>query len=199
MDERAYWIGFNLAKGIGAVRFQSLLAHFGGAESAWKSLTEELSQAGLSEKILERFNELKSMLDLEKYWASIQKQGIRFITWKDSEYPSPLKEIEPPSPVPYIRGDITVEEEWAVAIVGTRQITACGRQVTEESTSALVHNGVTVISGLARGVDAVAHTAALNVGGHTLAVLGSGVDKIYPPEHLHVPCWKQRMSSTLWI
>jgi DNA processing protein len=183
MDEKAYWIGFNLVKGIGAVRFQSLLDHFGDAESAWNSSTEELSQAGLSEKILERFNELKSTIDLEKYWDSILRQGIRVLTWKDAEYPSHLKEIEQPPPVLYVRGEITVEDNWAVAIVGTRQVTAYGRQVTEELTSALVHNGVTVISGLARGVDAVAHNAALKAGGRTLAVLGSGVDKIYPPEH----------------
>jgi DNA processing protein len=183
MDERAYWIGFNLVKGIGAVRFQSLLDHFGDAESAWIATSEELSQAGLSEKILERFKDLKSTLDLEKYWDSIQKQGIRILTWKDGEYPPHLKEIEQPPPVLYVRGDITLEDQWAVAIVGTRQVTAYGRQVTEELTSALVHNGVTVISGLARGVDAVAHNAALKAGGRTLAVLGSGVDKIYPPEH----------------
>ena len=200
MDERAYWIGFNLVKGIGAVRFQSLLDHFGDAESAWNSSTVELSQTGLSEKILERFIELKSTLDLEKYWDSIQKQGIRVLTWKDSEYPSHLKEIEQPPPVLYIRGEITGEDNWAVAIVGTRQVTAYGRQqVTEELTSALVHTGVTVISGLARGIDAVAHNASLKAGGRTLAVLGSGVDRIYPPEHLHVPCWKRRMSSKLWI
>ena len=77
MDERVYWIGFNLVKGIGAVRFQSLLDHFGDAESAWNASPEELSQAGLSEKIIERFNELKSTLDLEKYWDTIQEQGIR--------------------------------------------------------------------------------------------------------------------------
>jgi DNA processing protein len=199
MDERAYWIGFNRVKGIGAVRFQSLLDHCGDAESAWNSSTEELSQARLREKILDRFNELKSTLDLEKYWDSIQKQGIRVLTWIDSEYPSHLKEIEQPPPVRSIRGDITVEDNWAVAIVGTRQVTAYGRQVTDELTSALVHNGVTVISGLARGIDAVAHNAALKAGRRTLAVLGSSVDRIYPPEHLHVPCWKRRMSSKLWI
>jgi DNA processing protein len=183
MDERAYWIGFNLVKGIGAVRFQSLLDRFGDAESAWNATTEELSQAGLSEKIIERFCDLKSTLDLEKYWDFIQNQGIRVLTWKDAEYPSHLKEIEQPPPVLYVRGDITLEDNWAVAIVGTRQVTAYGRQVTEELASALVHNGVTVISGLARGVDAVAHNAALKAGGRTFAVLGSGVDKIYPPEH----------------
>jgi DNA processing protein len=183
MDERVYWIAFNLIKGIGAVRFQSLLDHFGDAESAWNASSEELSRAGLGEKILERFRDLKSTLDLEKYWNSIQTQGIRVLTWMDAEYPPHLKEIEQPPPVLYVRGEITSEDHWAVAVVGTRQVTAYGRQVTEELTSALVQNGVTVISGLARGVDAIAHSVALKQGGRTLAVLGSGVDKIYPPEH----------------
>ena len=80
-------------------------------------------------------------------------------------------------------GAITTEDQWAVAVVGTRRITAYGRQVAEEIARGLVQNGVTVVSGLARGVDAVAHQSALKNGGRTLAVLGSGVDNIYPPEH----------------
>jgi DNA processing protein len=83
----------------------------------------------------------------------------------------------------YVRGSLTAEDEWAVAIVGTRRVTAYGRQVAEEVASALAHNGVTVVSGLARGVDSIAHQAALNAGGRTLAVLGNGVDQIYPPEN----------------
>jgi DNA processing protein len=183
MEERLYWIGFNLVKGIGAVRFQSLLDYFGNAESAWNASPAELSQAGLGEKVLERFFELKSTLDLKKFRDQIDKQGIRVLIWQDTDYPTHLKEIDQPPPVLYIRGELTPEDRWAVAIVGTRQVTAYGRQVTEELSSALAHNGVTIVSGLARGVDAFAHTAALKAGGRTLAVLGSGVDKIYPPEH----------------
>ncbi len=183
MEERLYWIGFNLVKGIGAVRFQSLLDYFGNAESAWKASPAELSQAGLGEKVLERFFEQKSTLDLEKFRDQIDKQGIRVLNWQDAGYPPHLKEIDLPPPVLYIRGELTPEGCRAVAIVGTRQVTAYGRQVTEELTSVLAPNGVTIVSGLARGVDAMAHTAALKAGGRTLAVLGSGVDKIYPPEH----------------
>jgi DNA processing protein len=183
MEERLYWTGFNLVKGIGAVRFQSLLDYFGYAESAWNASPAELSQAGLGEKGLERFLELKSSLDLDKFRDQIDEQGIRVLIWQDPDYPPHLKEINQPPPVLYIRGGLTSEDSWAVAIVGTRQVTAYGRQVTEELSSTLAHNGVTIVSGLARGVDAIAHTAALKAGGRTLAVLGSGVDKIYPPEH----------------
>jgi DNA processing protein len=105
------------------------------------------------------------------------------ITWEDDAYPHRLKEIDQPPPVLYLRGELHPEDEWAVAVVGTRRITPYGRQVAEEIAVTLARSGVTVISGLARGVDAVAHQAALNAGGRSLAVLGSGVDRIYPPEH----------------
>jgi DNA processing protein len=183
MDERHYWIGFNLVKGIGAVRFQSLLDRFGDARTAWDASPSELAEAGLGTKVLERFLELRSSLDLEDYWNQICKQDIHVLIWPDTDYPPHLKEIDQPPPVLYLRGEVTSEDQWAVAIVGTRQVTAYGRQVTEELAAILAQNDVTVVSGLARGVDAIAHSAALKAGGRTLAVLGSGVDKIYPPEH----------------
>lgn len=183
MDERLYWVGFNLVKGIGAVRFQALLDHFGDAKTAWEASPADLTAAGLGAKVIDRFVDVRSSLDLEKYWDQIQKQHIEVITWQDPTYPPHLKEIDQPPPVLYIRGSITNEDQWAVAIVGTRQVTAYGRQVTEELAATLAQNGVTVVSGLARGVDAVAHSAALKAGGRTIAILGSGVDKIYPPEH----------------
>jgi DNA processing protein len=113
----------------------------------------------------------------------IVAQGIQVLTWDDEGYPSRLKEIDQPPPILYLRGELTAEDSWAVAVVGTRRVTAYGRQVTEELASYLAQNGVTVVSGLARGVDAIAHQAALKAGGRTLAVMGNGVDRIYPPEH----------------
>jgi DNA processing protein len=108
---------------------------------------------------------------------------IKILTWKDAAYPQRLKEIEQPPPVLYVRGEYLPDDLYAVAIVGTRRVTPYGRQITEELSSYLASNGITVVSGLARGVDAIAHQTALKAGGRTLAVLGSGVDKIYPPEH----------------
>jgi DNA processing protein len=180
---KLYWIGFNLVKGIGAVRFRKLLDTFGDAESAWNASTEALRGAGLSSKLIENLCQLRAQVDLEQVWERIQAHNIQVLTWEDEEYPHRLKEIEQPPPVLYLRGDLTLEDEWAVAIVGTRRITAYGRQVAEEVSATLASNGVTLVSGLARGVDAVAHQAALHAGGRTLAVLGSGVDRIYPPEN----------------
>ncbi|MGD8404759.1 MAG: DNA-processing protein DprA [Anaerolineales bacterium] len=183
MNDRRYWIGFTLVKGIGAVRFQRLLDRFGDAESAWNAAPAELAETGLSRKLIERLVALRDKVDLSRIWDQIQSKNIQVLTWMDETYPQRLKEIEQPPPVLYLRGALSVEDDWAVAIVGSRRVTAYGRQVTEEIASFLAANGVTVVSGLARGVDAIAHKAALKAGGRTLAVLGSGVDRIYPPEN----------------
>jgi DNA processing protein len=183
MDDKRYWIGFNLIKGIGAVRMQALIQHFGDLEDAWKAAPGDLAQAGLGRKVIERILQARAEVDLGKIWERIEAQGIKILTWQDESYPARLREIDQPPPVLYIRGEYLADDLFAVAIVGTRRVTAYGRQITEELSSFLAANGITVISGLARGVDAVAHQSTLKAGGRTIAVLGSGVDKIYPPEH----------------
>jgi len=183
MDDKRYWIGFNLIKGIGAVRMQALIQHFGDLEVAWKAAPADLAEAGLGAKVIERVLQAREEVDLRKLWEKIESQGIKILTWQDEAYPGRLKEIDQPPPVLYIRGEYLPDDLFAVAIVGTRRVTAYGRQITEEISSFLAANGITVISGLARGVDAIAHQSTLKAGGRTIAVLGCGVDKIYPPEH----------------
>jgi len=182
MDKR-YWVGFNLVKGIGAVRLRALREHFGDLSLAWQAPLDALQAAGLSQKIAERVIQARASVDLDGFMEQIAAQGIQVLTWEDEAYPACLKEIDQPPPILYLRGELTIEDSWAVAVVGTRRVTAYGRQVTEELASYLAQNGVTVVSGLARGVDAIAHQAALKAGGRTLAVMGNGVDRIYPPEH----------------
>jgi DNA processing protein len=183
MDDKKYWVGFNLIKGIGAVRMQGLVAYFGDLESAWRADPANLAEAGLGRRLIERVVQAHDTVNLDQLWEKIEAQRITVLTWEDESYPVRLKEIDQPPPVLYIRGEYLPDDLFAVAIVGTRRITSYGRQITEEIASFLAANGITVISGLARGVDAVAHQAALKTGGRTIAVLGSGVDKIYPPEH----------------
>jgi DNA processing protein len=182
-DPRKYWVGFNLVKGIGSARLRALLDYFGDIEAAWNAPAEAVRAVGLGSKTVETFLKVRSEASLDQVWAKIQAQGIDVITWEDASYPRYLKEIDQPPPVLYLRGDLSDQDEWSVSIVGTRRVTAYGRQVAEEVAASLARSGVTVVSGLARGVDAIAHQAALNAGGRTLAVLGSGVDRIYPPEH----------------
>lgn len=186
MEARDYWVGFNLVKGIGAVRLRSLLDHFGSLEIAWQAPLDALMAAGLTSRIAENLLHLRSSRQLEQTLKLIEEKNITVVTWDDEDYPRRLREVNQAPPVLFIRGRIEPKDEWAVAIVGTRRVTSYGKQVTEEIAACLAANGVTVISGLARGVDAVAHETALRNGGRTIGVLGNGVDRIYPPEHANL-------------
>lgn len=183
MDPRAYWLGFNLVKGIGSVRMQGLLNYFGSLEIAWNAPQDALENAGLTSRVIENLQAVRRDVELEPLLERILSRGIKVLTWESQDYPRRLREVDQPPPVLYINGELTVEDEWAVAIVGTRRVTAYGRQMAEELAEYLAGNGITVVSGLARGVDGIAHKGALSAGGRTIAVLGSGVDRIYPPEH----------------
>jgi DNA processing protein len=112
--------------------------------------------------------------------------GVRALTWHDEAYPPSLKEIFDRPPVLYVRGDLTAADAWAVAVVGTRRATVYGRQAAEELSGALARNKITVVSGLARGIDSIAHRAALKNGSRTIAALACGLDMVYPPENLRL-------------
>lgn len=178
-----YWIAFNLVRGIGSARMRALLEYFGDAQTAWEAAPEALEAAGLSARLVEGVVKARQEGVDERMWETIQRQDIRVLTWEDPAYPRRLKEIDQPPPVLYLRGEISEADQWCIAIVGTRRATAYGRQAAGELAAALAQRGITVVSGLARGIDAAAHQAALKAGGRTLAVLGSGVDIVYPPEH----------------
>jgi DNA processing protein len=182
-DPKRYWMAFNLVKGIGSARMRLLLDHFGAAQAAWEASPAELEAAGLSAKLAEAVAQVRSSGQVDQVWDSIQEQGITLLTWEDEAYPRRLKEIDQPPPVLYLRGRLADEDQWSVAIVGTRRATPYGRQAAEELAAGLARRGISVVSGLARGIDAIAHQAALKAEGRSLAVLGSGVDNIYPPEH----------------
>jgi DNA processing protein len=182
-DKRRFWIGFNIVKGIGAVRLKTLLDTFGDVETAWGASPDALRALGLNERTIENFVLTRRDLSLEKIWENIQKLGITVLTWEDDGYPPRLREVRPSPPILYVRGEIQPDDHWAVAVVGTRRITAYGHQVTDRIVTKLTQAGITIVSGMARGIDSAAHKSALEAGGRTLAVLGCGVDRIYPPEN----------------
>lgn len=177
------WLGFSLTHGIGPVRLKQLVAHFGDIASAWQAPASALREAGLSERWIENLLSVRGQVDLDALLNRYEQAGIRLLTWDDAAYPARLKTLDQAPPVLFLRGQLDTADFWAVAIVGTRRMTAYGRQVADELARTLARSGVTVVSGLARGVDTVAHQAALSAGGRTLAVLGCGVDVIYPPEN----------------
>jgi len=182
-EAKKFWLGFSQVKGIGAVRTKLLIEYFGDLSIAWSASEIQLREAGLGIKTIQALNETRRNINLDLELARIIEAGISILTMDDPDYPKRLSLIEYPPPVLFIRGGIEDCDDHAVAIVGTRHLTSYGRQVASELARFLANNHVTVISGLARGIDAVAHQSALEAGGRTIAVLGSGVDVIYPPEH----------------
>lgn len=183
MDQLRYWIGFNLVRGIGPARLRRLLDHFGDAAAAWQASAAKLQAIGLDRRSLENLVTVRSQVDLDEVLKQVDKAGARALTWESSEYPRNLLNIAAPPPVLFVKGTLTHDDEWAVALVGTRRASAYGREVARELAAGLAASGVTVVSGLARGIDAAAHRAAVDAGGRTIAVLGCGVDVLYPPEH----------------
>lgn len=189
MSERKYWLGFNLVKGIGPVRVRQLQEAFGSLHHAWHAQRADLSGAGLDARALRSLVETRQRIDLDAELARLDKLGIAVLTWDDEDYPRLLAElrgIDQAPPVLYLRGSLAEADEWALAIVGTRRATPYGRQVTHQLAGELAANGLTIVSGLARGLDAEAHSAALAAGGRTIAVMPCGLDVIYPPEHRHL-------------
>jgi DNA processing protein len=182
-QEKKYWVGFSLVKGVGPVRVKKLLEYFGDLKSAWEAQAFQLTAAGLNPKLSQLVVEVRRQTRLDVLFTSIQESGIRILTWEDQEYPERLRHIGGSPFVIFLKGSFSEGDIWSVAVVGTRRYSSYGRQITEAITRTLAEQEITIISGLARGIDGIAHRAALEVGGRTLAVLGSGLDRIYPPEH----------------
>jgi DNA processing protein len=183
MTDLGYWVGFNIVRGIGPTRLRALLDYFGDVARAWHAPSEELVRAGLDRRSLKNLLAARATLDLDRELERIAAVGAQVLTWESPIYPRLLHEIADPPPVLYVKGTLTEEDAWAVAIVGTRRALAYGREVTRRLATALARSGITIVSGLARGIDAEAHWAALHAGGRTIAVFGCGIDRIYPPEH----------------
>ena len=183
MPETKYWVGFNIVQQIGPVRVQRLLSHFGDLRSAWQAPAAELRGAGLNRRALENLLSARRELDLDTEMEKIERAGVTVLRLDSQEYPPRLLHVQHPPPVLYVKGTILHRDEWAVAVVGTRRATTYGKEVTRRIAGDLARSGVTVVSGLARGIDSCAHRAALEAGGRTIAILGCGIDIIYPPEN----------------
>ena len=188
LDELAYWVAFSRITGIGPVRFKLLLDYFQeDVEAAWKADKNDLAQAGLDTKMIESFLKQRAKSDPQHELEKLERMRIRVITLKDKDYPVRLRDINHTPPVLYVAGTLKKEDDaFALSVVGTRKVSAYGRQVTEQFAKELAEGHVTVVSGLAQGIDTIAHTAALDAGGRTLAVLGSGLDIIYPADNLNL-------------
>jgi DNA processing protein len=182
-DDLAYRVALHRVHRLGAVRFAILERGFASLEDAWGASRGELMAAGLDARSAGAVVAAHASIDPAAELERLERAGVRAVAPHDSDYPSRLREIDDAPSLLYARGAWSSDDEWSVAIVGTRRATAYGRQAAGELARGLAANRVTVVSGLARGIDTLAHRAALDAGGRTTAVFASGLDTVYPPEN----------------
>ncbi|MEG4208911.1 DNA-processing protein DprA [Microcoleus sp. S13_B4] len=188
LEERAYWLAWSQINGIGPILLQRLHQHFNSLAEAWTAKSVDFMRIeGFGKQIIETVVQERTKLNPEEF---IEKHLIKnpcFWTPADPDYPRLLLEIPNPPPVLYYRGLVDVKENQGitptVAIVGTRSPSEYGRRWTRKISTALARNGFTVVSGLAAGIDTEAHTGCLEAGGRTFAVVGTGVDIVYPKQN----------------
>ncbi|NLG86516.1 MAG: DNA-protecting protein DprA [Firmicutes bacterium] len=185
LQERELWLAVSQVPKIGPRSFYQLLDTFGSMKQFWTVPADEVRSlmAPLGNQRLEALLRARQQFDPEKTTAALAKAGTKIVTLLDDNYPANLKTIFDPPPVLYYRGEFQATDELAVAIVGARRATFYGREIASRFARELAQAGITVVSGLARGIDSAAHRGAVAGKGRTLAVLGCGLNVIYPPEN----------------
>jgi len=185
-EDIKYRVGFSIIPGIGRVKITQLENYFGNLENAWKGDPAELKKGGLESKAINDIAQWRPRISLETEMEKLNRYGVKPISCNDPEYPSRLREIYDYPPIIYIRGSLLPEDEWCLAVVGTRRATVYGKQVAEEIVTDLAQNKITIVSGLAKGIDSIAHQSALAVGGRTIAIFACGLDIVYPAENANL-------------
>lgn len=184
-NDLVYWNALALFSKFESKKLKQITDYFPSMKTAWESPFFEFVRARIEEKIAQEFSDWRKKIEPEKEWEKLLKEKIRIITIKDENYPQLLKEIYDPPAIIYYKGELKKEEKYPLSVVGTRKMTPYGRQACEELARDLARAGITIISGLALGIDGLAHKTALKEKGRTLAVLGGGIDKetFYPKLH----------------
>ncbi len=180
--ERAQWVALRRA-GLGSESFRNLIARFGSVAEAWEAPAGEARAAGLRPQYARKFEQARREFAPERELETIERNGMRMLTWEDEAYPSLLQEIPQSPPVLFARGSEGPQFEQALAVVGTRRATPYGREVCEQYCGAVARAGVAIVSGLALGIDAIAHRVAVDEGTPTVAVLAGGLDRVFPREN----------------
>ncbi len=183
MDD-APWIALSRVKGLGCVGFKKLALQFADPTMAFSAPPARLAEvAGLDSEAVEGLLGFSEWDQAKAESLRARAAGVRILPFIDPNYPARLRAIADPPPFLYVKGEFRPADDKAVAIVGSRSASEYGLRVTRDISYGLAASGFTVISGMARGIDGTAHISALDCGGRTLAVMGCGVDRIYPPEH----------------
>lgn len=178
-----YWLALKRVRGVGNVTYRELLERFETPQAVLNAPVAALTAAGIHHEVARAITVFDQWPAVETEVQRMARVGVRLVTRADAEYPVNLTHLHDPPPFLYVHGAFVPGDRVAIAIVGSRTPSAYGRGVARELAQGLAEKGVTVVSGLARGIDAEAHQATLAAGGRTIAVLGSGVDVIYPSEH----------------
>ena len=183
-DDYAPWLALARVKGLGCVSFKKLVACFGDPTEAFSATPSELAAVeGLQRDAIDSLVGFSQWAEVDNELKRVRSSGVTLVRYTDIEYPERLRAIADPPPVLYVKGAFAASDQRAMAIVGSRSASDYGRRVARDLARGLASYGFTVVSGLARGIDGMAHDTALNAGGRTIAVLGSGVERAYPPEH----------------
>ena len=186
-DERRALVGLATVPGVGPSRVRALLARFGTAGAVLQARASALATVeGVGRRTAAAIAAFDGWAEVDRQLDRADAVGARLVPLRDGEMPARLAQLYDPPPYLWVRGAFAPEDDRAVAIVGTRKATDYGRRVAATFAAGLAEAGVTVVSGLAYGIDIAAHRAALDAGGRTVAVLGSGVDRIYPARHADV-------------
>jgi DNA processing protein len=184
VDERFHWLALNFIPGVGPILIKALLDRFGNPKRVFKASRRELARVdGIGERLAEVIKETDVRGKVHRELKLIEELKASIVTLRDQSYPNNLRHIYDPPPSLYVRGDLQPNDELAISMVGSRLTSNYGRMITERIAGDLARHGVTIVSGMARGIDSAAHRGALSVGGRTIAVLGCGVDIVYPPEN----------------
>jgi DNA processing protein len=179
----AYWLALQRVRGVGPRISRVLLERFNSAERIFEADEGELAACGIPGPTARSIKQFTDFAPLEKELCELPRIGARLVRWTDDEYPANLREIADPPPYFFIRGTIARNDPRLIAVVGARAASDAGRRMAQRLGMELAGKGFTVVSGLARGIDCDAHQGALDGGGKTVAVLGCGIDIIYPPEN----------------
>ena len=184
MEDLCSWLTLLNVPGVGPSRFRALVKRFGTpGEALSASLSDLVSVPRVDRKTAEAIRTYRDNGWLDRQRRAIEDDGVHVTSFLDPDYPERLTRIYDPAPVLFVKGALEPPDRYAMAVVGTRSPSTYGRLVTEKITAGLVEHGITVVSGMARGIDSVAHRESITRGGRTIAVLGCGVDVVYPPEH----------------
>jgi DNA processing protein len=179
----AAWLALRMVPGVGNILGLGLVRAFGSPDAVFEARDQDLQIAGVRREVRTALRRFDRWREVDAQLARLDRNRGRLVTWDDASYPELLRQIHDPPLFLYVLGELTAQDTSAVAVVGSRDASPYGRSMTAAIGEGLANHGVTVVSGLARGIDAAAHEAALRGGGRTLAVLGSGIDVVYPSEH----------------